>query len=300
MSALAELRRVLTRLAVRRDALVGINRRNVTLVYRHNPRRYYPLADDKLLTKERLAAAGVPTPRTLAQCDGLYAISAALEILAAHDDFVIKPAGASGGAGIIAVVERVAAGRWRTAGGKDIGVAQIQRHLAEVIFGVYAKDIQDRAFIEERILPHPFFDELWNEGLCDVRVLTLESRPLMAMIRVPTRRSQGRANLHQGGLGLAVDLETGHTFRAWSGHDTLRTHPETGAALLGREVPGWRDVLEVATRAAAALPLGYLGVDVVIDRRRGPMVLEVNARPGLEIQNVNGTGLGPALAAVPA
>jgi predicted ATP-grasp superfamily ATP-dependent carboligase len=36
--------------------------------------------------------------------------------------------------------------------------------------------------------------------------------------------------------------------------------------------------------------LGYVGVDIVLDVS-GPMVLEVNKRPGLEIQNTNLAGL---------
>ena len=38
--------------------------------------------------------------------------------------------------------------------------------------------------------------------------------------------------------------------------------------------------------------LGYLGVDVVIDREQGPLILELNARPGLAIQIANQSGLG--------
>jgi glutathione synthase/RimK-type ligase-like ATP-grasp enzyme len=39
-----------------------------------------------------------------------------------------------------------------------------------------------------------------------------------------------------------------------------------------------------------------VGVDLVIDVERGPLMLEVNARPGLQIQVINGEGLAPALA----
>jgi hypothetical protein len=41
--------------------------------------------------------------------------------------------------------------------------------------------------------------------------------------------------------------------------------------------------------------LGYIGADVVLDARRGPMVLELNARPGLAIQLANRAGLMPRL-----
>jgi len=43
------------------------------------------------------------------------------------------------------------------------------------------------------------------------------------------------------------------------------------------------------------VPLNYVGVDIVIDETDGPLILEINARPGLEIQNINGFGLGAAL-----
>ena len=36
---------------------------------------------------------------------------------------------------------------------------------------------------------------------------------------------------------------------------------------------------------------GYLGVDIVIDRKLGPLMLELNARPGLNIQLACGHGL---------
>jgi D-alanine-D-alanine ligase-like ATP-grasp enzyme len=37
-------------------------------------------------------------------------------------------------------------------------------------------------------------------------------------------------------------------------------------------------------------------VDLVIDADLGPLMLEVNARPGLQIQVINGQGLAPVLA----
>jgi glutathione synthase/RimK-type ligase-like ATP-grasp enzyme len=71
----------------------------------------------------------------------------------------------------------------------------------------------------------------------------------------------------------------------------IERHPDSGSRLDNRFVPQWEQVLEVSRQAQRAIPLGYVGVDVCVDRRRGPLVLEVNARPGLEIQNVRGRGL---------
>jgi alpha-L-glutamate ligase-like protein len=273
----------------------GINRRNAELVYAHNPRRHYPIADDKLLGKQHLAAAGVPVPETLAVCEGLFAIPGVLARLEGAEHFVVKPANGSGGNGILVVCERTGEGAWRRPSGATLTIDDLQRHLASIILGAFSRKLDDRAFVESRIEAHPVLRDLWREGLCDLRVITLQGQPRMAMVRVPTAMSGGRANLHQGGIGLAVDLDTGRTVRALHRRRPITHHPESGAALLGIEMPLWQEVLEVSRRAAAAVPLGYLGVDVVVDIARGPMVLEINARPGIEIQNVHGRGLGAAL-----
>lgn len=295
MTAGERWRRLAAALRRGRGEVVGINRRNLLLVYPHNDRRDYPLADDKLLAKERLAAGGVPVPETLAICDGLYAVPRTVEALLEGRDFVVKPANGAGGEGILVLAERLGPGRWRRAGGGTLDAGELQHRLADIVFGVYSNQLEDRAFVERRIDPHPFFRALWAEGLCDVRVITLRGRPVMSMIRVPTAESGGRANLHQGGLGVAVNLGSGRTTRGVHRGEAVERHPESGAPLVGLEVPAWPEVLEVARRAARSVPLGYLGVDVVVDRERGPLVLEINVRPGLEIQNVNGAGLGPAL-----
>ena len=117
----------------------------------------------------------------------------------------------------------------------------------------------------------------------------------MAMLRVATRRSDGRANLHQGALGLGVELSTGVVRHACLGNRFTATHPDTGEALLGRVVPGWEVALPLAVRAASLTGLGYVGVDLMIDARKGPLLVEMNARPGLAIQIANGCGLRPRL-----
>ncbi|HHH11443.1 MAG TPA: hypothetical protein ENK23_05145, partial [Sorangium sp.] len=169
------------------------------------------------------------------------------------------------------------------------------RHLANVVFGAYSFGLEDRAIIEEKISPHQLFFNLWPDGLCDVRVITLRGQPLMAMVRVPTRQSGGRANLHQGGLGIAVALQDGRTTRAIHHGQSIHQHPESGAALIDLQVPYWNEIRNMSRRASDAVPLDYLGVDLVVDVQRGPLVLELNVRPGLEIQNVNGFGLGQAM-----
>jgi alpha-L-glutamate ligase-like protein len=299
VSLLARARDAARRLLANRARVVGINRRNLALVYPNNPRHHYPYADDKLLAKECFAKAGVPTPETLAVADGLFAIPDVVEGLRGKGQFVVKPANGSGGGGILVVGDwDDEAELWRRAGGSTITPLQLQRHLGDVIFGVHSNQLEDRAFIERRVVPHALFAALWGDGLCDVRVITLHATPIISMIRVPTAESGGRANLHQGGLGIAIDLATGLTYGAVHHGRPVALHPESGAPLVGLQIPAWPELLAVARRAASAVPLGYLGVDVVVDVERGPLVLEINARPGLEIQNVAGRGLATAIAAV--
>jgi len=281
----------------RRRTLYGINRRNVEMVYAHNRRGDYPIADDKLLCKEHMVRAGVPVPETLVVCEGLFAIVRTLRALDDAEQFVVKPANGSGGEGIVVVGDRLGPGRWKRAGGAEVTDRELHRHLAAIVLGAFSGELEDRAFVERRIVPHPIYLDLWADGLCDVRIITLHGEPVIAMVRVPTAQSGGRANLHQGGLGLGIDLDTGKTTRALHRGRSVTTHPESGRPLVGLELPAWQDTVDVVRRAASAVPLGYLGCDVVVDRVLGPLLLEINARPGLEIQNVNGYGIGEALAA---
>jgi alpha-L-glutamate ligase-like protein len=120
----------------------------------------------------------------------------------------------------------------------------------------------------------------------------------MAMLRLPTKASAGRANLHQGGLGVGIDLFTGLTHHAVQRNRSIAHHPDTDRPVLGFRVPFWKDVLDMSRRVADATGLGYLGVDIVIDESEGPMLLEANARPGLAIQIANGRGLMARLAEI--
>ena len=60
----------------------------------------------------------------------------------------------------------------------------------------------------------------------------------------------------------------------------------------GIRIPFWKEILETAINSQRAIPgLGFVGIDIVLDKEKGPMVLEVNARPGLSIQICNRAGL---------
>ncbi len=285
-------------LEIARTRLLGINGRNVRVVYRHNARRHFPIADDKVLAKEWLSRAGVPVPPTIFVAESFADLPGLTAAIAPLDEFVIKPASGSGGGGIAVIVGRAGENGWRTAGGRTATLDDLRRHAADVLFGSFSLDLPDKVLVEERLVPHEVLSRIFPGGLADVRVITLKGVPAAAMVRIPTKASGGRANLHQGAIGVGVDIASGRTTRAVLKGREVAKHPDTGADLVGVALPDWPTVVDIAKRAAGGVPLGYLGVDVGLDASRGPVVLEINKRPGLEIQNVNARGLRDVLEAI--
>ena len=76
----------------------------------------------------------------------------------------------------------------------------------------------------------------------------------------------------------------------------MTKHPDTGRDL-SKElvVPMWEEHLLIASRSYEMTELGYFGADIVLDKNKGPMLQELNARPGLAIQIANGEGLAARL-----
>lgn len=272
------------------DRIMGLNARN-DLIARANPPAAIRLVNDKVATKAALRAHGVPVAGTLLVVHDRPAL-ARTDLARLPDGWALKPSQSLGGSGIL-----IAAGRhpdgdgWESASGRPIPLRAVRDHVLSILDGEYSPRSTDVAFVEPLIHAHPALAELSYRGLPDVRVICAGDRPLTAMLRLPTAASGGRANLHQRAIGAAVDLGSGMVVRAWAGGGLVDRHPDTGRPLIGRPVPHWAEVLHAATRCAAATGLHYVGADVVVDAERGPLLLEVNARPGLQIQNVTGRGL---------
>jgi alpha-L-glutamate ligase-like protein len=280
---------------LRERGILGINRRNAEFILDGNPRSAIGLVDDKLRVHRLCGAIGVPTPRLYAVVERIADVGRLPAILANHNDFVIKPAHGSGGRGVLVVAGRKGAGYFCT-NRSELSAESLCDHVIDILSGVFSLGGQpDAAIVQQRVGLHPAFEPITCGGVPDVRILVCRGEPVMAMLRLPTRESNGRANLHQGGLGVGIQLKNGRTHHAVHGNRPINRHPDTGNALIGIQVPMWRSMLAMSRRVATASGLGYLGADVVLDPDRGPLLLEVNARPGLAIQNANGIGLLPIL-----
>jgi alpha-L-glutamate ligase-like protein len=279
---------------LRAAGVLGLNERNAEFIMRLNPRRLYPRVDDKILTKKLAIEAGMPVPELYGVIGHQSEVRRFSEIVGERESFVVKPARGSGGDGIIVIVGRSKRKRdnYRLASGLLVSGAEIEYHISNIVGGQYSLDGNpDTALIEYCVHFDPLFADVSYQGVPDIRVIVYRGYPVMSMVRLPTRASDGKANLHQGAVGAGIDLSTGRTLRGVLGNDVVDEHPDTGALISGLYIPKWDFILQSSARSSEVTGLGYVGVDMVIDRDLGPLILEMNARPGLNIQIANGCGL---------
>lgn len=282
------------------SGVLGLNQRNGDYILRYNDRRFYPLVDDKVLCKERMLRENLPVPELIGIIAAMHQVSHIRDVLGEVQEFVIKPAHGSGGDGIMVITGRQG-GYFIDSDGRMVEQDTLEHHLTNVIGGLYSLGGQtDVAMVESLVHFDPVFSRLTYQGVPDIRVIVYKGYPVMAMTRLPTRRSHGKANLHQGALGAGIDMASGITIGGVSGNQAVATHPDTGAPVAGFQIPGWEKILQMSARCYEAVGLGYLGADIVLDRDLGPLILELNARPGLNIQLANRRGLKHRLMAVDA
>ncbi len=277
--------------ALKKNGVLAINRRNADFILKYNPRKHFPLVDDKILTKEFAKDIGLAVPELYAIVEAEWQVHDLPRILENRPDFVLKPAHGSGGEGILVISGRSKEKLWE-ADGSILTWEEIFHHVFSILSGLYSLGGQpDRALIEYRVEFDPLFEPISYRGVPDIRIIVFLGVPVMAMVRLPTRMSGGKANLHQGAIGVGIDIATGKTLTAVWGNEIVEEHPDTGNPVKGITIPNWLTLLAIATKCYEFTGLGYQGVDIVLDKKLGPLILELNARPGLNIQIANNAGL---------
>jgi len=280
---------------LRAAGVLGMNARNTGAILDHNPRPRYPFVDSKWKMHELCRAIGVPTPELYAVLVSHSALRHLPRLLEGRTDFVVKPNRGSGGRGILVVTGRAGAEYVRH-DGTTITEEALRHRVSTIISGLHSLGgNEDEALIQQRVVPDPVLEKISYQGAADIRVIVYRDEPVMAMLRLPTKASGGRANLHQGAIGAGVDVATGVTCHAVLRNRKAELHPDTRESVIGFRVPYWPDILEMSRKVSQAVQMGYIGVDIVLDKTRGPLLLEANARPGLAIQISNARGLSPEL-----
>lgn len=203
----------------------------------------------------------------------------------------MKPAHGSGGDGILVVVGKVG-DYFCLADGSALDPRDMAHHFNNILAGAFSLAGQpDKAIVEYCVDFDPVFERVTYKGVPDIRIIVFLGVPVMAMVRLPTRMSRGKANLHQGALGAGIAIPSGRTLMAVWRNLVVEQHPDTQNAVMDIEVPDWGGLLEMAAQSCDLTRLNFIGLDIALDRTKGPLVLEFNARPGLNIQIANREGL---------
>lgn len=267
--------------------VLGRNARTLDYIKKGNKPAAIKMANNKLATKRQLQKSAVSTPRLHATISRRSQLRT-FRWTKLPSSFVLKPNSSSGGGGIIVIFGRNKKGNWVKADKTEMFIPELKNHIFDILDGNFSLgNVPDSALFEQRIKNHSTFKPLSKKGIPDIRVLVYNLVPIMAMLRLPTEESQGRANLHSGGIGVGIDMAHGLTTTAIYRGQLIETLPHSRISLSGIKIPHWKNVLLTAVTAAKAIGLQYSGVDIAIDREDGPTVLELNARPGLDIQLAN-------------
>lgn len=271
--------------------VVGINMRNARFLLPNNPRRLYGLVDDKLQTKALAEKEGIAIPDTYGVIRTPHDARCFEQMIEGKTSFVIKPTRGSGGRGVI-VIDSHDGKNFTKPSGVVLTGDEVRHHVANILAGLFSLGgHRDNALIEYRVKPAKVMTDMSYQGAPDIRIVMLHGYPVMAMARAATRQSDGRANLHQGAIGIGIDIASGRTTRAVHHGRCVSHHPDMAINLLCIQLPEWDKILDIAVTCQEMTGLGYLGVDLMIDESKGPLMIEVNARPGLAIQMANGVGL---------
>ena len=274
--------------------VLGMNSRNLRFIRPNNLKKAKRIADDKLKSKKLLSKNEIPVPGLIAKIKTRQDLEN-FDFSTLPNSFVLKPNMGLGGEGILVVYGRKKGQEnvWVKADRSSVTEDDLKNQIRNILDGSFSRtNIPDVAFFEERVKLSKTFKPYSYRGIPDIRVIVYNKVPVMAMLRLSTQESQGKANLQLGGIGCGIDMATGTTTSAVQGKSrSIETVPATRLALSGIRIPYWDQILELAIKAQEVSGLGFLGADVTIDRDLGPVLLELNARPGLSIQIANQEGL---------
>jgi len=270
-----------------------MNARNLRYIRPYNLKKAKRLADNKLRCKRVLRKGGIPVPELITKIKTKEDLDK-FDFSALPNSFVLKPNFGFGGEGIMVVYGRKKGETnvWVKANRDPVTEEDLITHIRNILDGSFSRaNTPDIAFFEERIQLLKLFKPYAFKGIPDIRVIVFNRVPVMAMLRLPTEASGGTSNVHQGGIAVGIDMATGVTTTAIQYNHTIEYAPGKRLLLSGIKIPNWKEILRLAILSQDVSNLGYLGADIAIDRNKGPVFMEINARPGLAIQNANQDGI---------
>lgn len=264
--------------------ILGMNARNLEYISRYNSAEHKKFTTHKLFTKRFLESRGIQVAKTYHAINNHRQLTSEFfESLPAS--FVIKPNKGWGGGGIIVITEKKDK-HWITGSGKKLTSEYLFQHCVSILDGKYSlSGVTDIVIFEEVLEKHSSLRNFTDIGLPDIRVIVFNKVPVMAMMRIPTHESEGKANMELGAIGVGIDMGTGITTRG-AHYSSSRTKMPNGFSIKGFKIPFWEEILLIASQIQHFTGIGYLGVDFVLTKT-GVKVLELNSLSGLKIQIAN-------------
>ena len=172
-------------------------------------------------------------------------------------------------------------------GGESVEAVDLSGYSKEQLTEMFAQLKEKKMFIEERVVQ----DERWNKlspnSLNTLRVMTCVIDGEVELLYAATRIGSGKSvadNFHQGGMGIAINLQTGCLRGVAIDKEGIR-HAEspTGVVLDGYQVPYWDEVKQMVKEAALVnQDIHFVGWDVALSDK-GPLIIEGNRGPGFDL-----------------
>jgi alpha-L-glutamate ligase-like protein len=275
-----------------RRLVLGRNERYLKYIRPYNRKKAIRIADNKVLSKLILAKNNIPVPKKIKLISNRSQLNSFnFDLL--PKSFVIKPVRGVRGGGVEIFYNRDKQGRWIRADRSRMNINDLKSYMQDILDGKYSLFNQpDKVLIEERVRPHKNFKPYIYKGTPDIRIIVSNKIPIMSYVRLPTKESNGKANLDLGAIGAGIDIAVGKTTDAIIGKSTsIEYVPGTRLPLSGIRIPYWNKILKYAVEASKVTGLGFAAIDFLIDQDLGPLIVELNARPGLSIQLANQDGL---------
>jgi len=272
--------------------VLGLNERYLDYIRPENSRAAIKIADNKVVSKKVLQSNDIPVPKTITLIKSLKKLKE-FNFETLSKSFVIKPVKGSRGNGVEIFYNRTKDGLWIGSNGKRFSLDDIQSLCQDILDGKFSLfNEPDMVLIEERIRPHKKFKYYTYKGTPDIRIIVYNKIPIMGMLRLPTEESEGKANLDLGAIGTGIDIAVGKSTTAIIGKNIpIEYIPKYHLPLSGFKIPFWNRILNYAVKASMVSDLGFCAIDFLIDDEKGPVIVELNARPGLSIQLANEDGL---------
>lgn len=170
---------------------------------------------------------------------------------------------------------------------KTISENTLERYLLDILWGKYSMTLGwDTILIEEKLVPWEWFERFCKHWLADIRVIVFNLVPIASMVRIPTEKSEWKANLAQWWAAAWIEVWSWKIYSYYTNRKIhLNQFPKDKSNLKWYQMPFWDEILFFSSQIQFYVNLWYLALDWVITPE-WPKLLEINARAWLELQNV--------------